>query len=58
MIEHVENTQSEPSPKGFKGFLKKSGNKAFWVWVVYQAIKGILTTSLIWVPMIYFWWTH
>jgi hypothetical protein len=27
--------------------------KYFWFWVLYQAVKGILTLSLIWIPLIY-----
>lgn len=35
-----------------KEFFKKHGKRAFWLWVTYQAVKGTLTTSLIWVPLI------
>lgn len=38
-----------------KPSLKGSGKKAFWIWVTYQAIKGTLTTSLIWIPLLYAW---
>lgn len=31
---------------------KASGKKLFWTWVCYQAVKGILTTSLIWIPLL------
>jgi len=58
MSEHIEDIQSEQPEKGFKRFFKKPGKKMFWAWIAYQAIKGTLTTSLIWVPIIYFWWTH
>ena len=34
---------------------KKSGKKLFWAWIIYQAIKGVLTTSLIWIPLLYAW---
>lgn len=33
--------------------LKSAGKKYFLLWVVYQTVKGILTTSLIWIPLIY-----
>ena len=34
--------------------IKKPENrkKFFWYWVGYQAVKGTLTTSLIWIPAI------
>ena len=34
----------------------KGSKKLFWAWIIYQAIKGTLTTSLIWAPMFYLWW--
>jgi len=39
-------------------FKKKPVGKAFWVWVTYQAIKGTLTLSFIWIPMLYLWFTQ
>jgi hypothetical protein len=27
----------------------------FWVWIAYQGVKGLITTSLIWVPLIMLW---
>lgn len=41
------------------GFLRNgSGKKVFWAWIIYQAIKGTLTLSFIWIPLIYMWWFH
>jgi hypothetical protein len=37
---------------------KKPSKKLFWAWIAYQTVKGTLTTSLIWVPMIYAWLHH
>jgi hypothetical protein len=37
------------------GLIKKPSKKLFWAWVTYQAVKGALTTSLIWIPLIYAW---
>ncbi|MEO1249223.1 MAG: hypothetical protein AAFW76_05220 [Pseudomonadota bacterium] len=34
---------------------KKPGRNMFWAWVVYQTVKGTLTTSLIWIPLIWAW---
>ncbi len=38
----------------FKHF-KKPGKQMFWAWIAYQTIKGALTTSLIWVPLLWAW---
>ncbi|MEM9667903.1 MAG: hypothetical protein AAF950_03185 [Pseudomonadota bacterium] len=54
---------SEESPKkqssifAWLGSLKHRRKELFWAWVTYQAVKGILTTSLIWIPLI-MWWTR
>lgn len=36
---------------GFVQTLKSRKHEMFWAWIAYQTIKGILTTSLIWVPL-------
>ena len=41
----------------FKRFKKPSKN-LFWAWIAYQSIKGTLTLSFIWAPLIYYWFTH
>tara|TARA_Y100000590_G_scaffold469175_1_gene655342 strand:- start:33132 stop:33302 length:171 start_codon:yes stop_codon:yes gene_type:complete len=38
-----------------KGKFKKPSKNLFWAWIAYQAVKGTLTTSLIWAPLIYTW---
>jgi len=38
--------------------LLKPSKELFWAWVVYQAVKGTLTTSFIWIPAIIFWLNH
>lgn len=35
--------------------LKKPGKHLFWLWITYQTIKGTLTTTFIWVPLLYLW---
>jgi len=52
-----EKIQSEEKKQLF-GRFKKPGKQFFWAWVTYQFIKGTLTTTFIWVPMLYMWWTH
>ena len=32
---------------------KKPGKHMFWAWILYQTIKGILPTSLIWIPLVW-----
>lgn len=39
--------------KTFKFSFKKPGKHLFWAWIAYQSVKGILTTSLIWIPLVY-----
>ncbi|MCB1784272.1 MAG: hypothetical protein KDI13_09775 [Alphaproteobacteria bacterium] len=34
---------------------KKPGKQMFWAWIAYQCVKGTLTTSFIWIPLIYSW---
>lgn len=34
---------------------KKPGRNMFWAWIAYQTIKGTLTTSLVWIPLIWAW---
>lgn len=36
--------------------LRKQSKKLFWMWVAYQTIKGTLTTSLIWIPLMMSYW--
>jgi hypothetical protein len=36
----------------------KYGKKAFYIWITYQCVKGIATTSLIWIPLIYGYMKH
>lgn len=33
-------------------FLKEHKKDFFWYWIGYQCLKGTLTTSLIWAPML------
>ena len=37
------------------GSLTARKKELFWVWIAYQTIKGLLTTSLIWVPLFLLW---
>lgn len=36
----------------------KMGSRAFYVWIAYQAIKGTITLTLIWIPLFHLWWKH
>lgn len=33
-------------------FLRDHKKEFFWVWVGYQFVKGTLTTSFIWIPLL------
>jgi len=39
-------------------FLDRNKKRFFWAWVAYQAIKGTLTLSLIWIPLFLIWWNN
>lgn len=36
-------------------YLKANRKRLFWYWIAYQAIKGMLTLSLIWIPLLLVW---
>ncbi len=36
---------------------KKPSKHMFWAWIAYQCIKGILTTTFIWIPLLYLWFS-
>lgn len=40
--------------KGFQT-LKANRGRLFWAWIAYQSIKGAITLSLIWVPLLILW---
>jgi len=35
--------------------LRKPGRDMFWAWIAYQTVKGTITTSLIWIPLLWTW---
>jgi len=43
------------SPHAAIKTLRARKKELFRVWIAYQSIKGLLTTSLIWVPLILLW---
>ena len=43
--------------KALPSYLKSRKKDLFVYWIIYQTIKGLLTTSLIWVPLFYIWMT-
>ncbi|MEM7494470.1 MAG: hypothetical protein AAF296_13905 [Pseudomonadota bacterium] len=36
-------------------WLNANKKRFFWWWVLYQAIKGMITLSLIWIPLLLLW---
>jgi hypothetical protein len=41
-----------------KNFKRPNKKNMFWAWVTYQAIKGTLTTTFIWIPALIYWLQH
>lgn len=41
--------------KGALAYLKANRKRLFWLWISYQAVKGMITLSLIWIPLLLFW---
>jgi hypothetical protein len=35
--------------------LKQHCRRYFWLWIAYQTVKGLTTTTLIWVPLAMLW---
>jgi hypothetical protein len=53
--------ESEPRP-GLIGrarsgieWLNANKKRFFWWWIAYQAVKGTITLSLIWIPLLLIW---
>ncbi|MCB9991994.1 MAG: hypothetical protein H6867_11610 [Rhodospirillales bacterium] len=44
---------AEPSKPAKRDRFKRFGKHAFWIWIGYQTVKGTLTTTFIWAPLIY-----
>lgn len=40
-------------PEGRRARFAALGKYSFWGWIAYQTVKGTLTTTFIWVPLIY-----
>jgi hypothetical protein len=36
-------------------WLNANRKRFFWWWITYQAVKGAITLSLIWVPLLLIW---
>ena len=36
-------------------YLRANRARLFWAWVAYQAIKGTVTLSLVWIPLLLWW---
>lgn len=41
--------------RGALAYLKANRKRLFWLWISYQAVKGMITLSLIWIPLLLFW---
>jgi hypothetical protein len=40
-----------------RGLAKKMGKHSFTAWILYQTVKGTLTTTFIWAPAIYYYFS-
>jgi len=61
ILEEKETKKKRRFPKFLqplldKPWIKNNSRRIFWAWITYHCIKGALTTSLIWVPLIYALW--
>jgi len=55
----VTDPKPRPGPiararRGIK-WLNANKKRFFWWWIGYQAIKGMITLSIIWIPLFLFW---
>lgn len=40
----------------FRGFRARI-RQYFWLWIAWQTVKGITTTTIVWVPLAYMYFT-
>jgi hypothetical protein len=52
MADSVAETASR-FPAGGRERFARFGKYSFWIWIGYQTIKGTLTMTFIWVPLLY-----
>lgn len=55
IVSRMQIMTKEKTDSKLSRFSKGKKGKIFWAWVGYQFVKGILTVSFIWVPLIYLW---
>ena len=58
----ADTEPAPPAPTGLIGriksalaYLNANRKRLFWLWVAYQAVKGTITLSLIWIPLLLLW---
>jgi len=47
--------QMELNIKGGLLKIREFRRRYFWLWIAYQTIKGLTTTTLIWAPLAWLW---
>ena len=57
-IEKVNQKKIGKKAKFLGKYSKRFGKYSFVAWIIYQSVKGTLTLTFIWAPMIYYWFTH
>jgi hypothetical protein len=56
MVElNVTDQTAPPSRTRRIRWVKPTKEKMFWGWIAYQTIKGLLTTTFIWIPLWLSW---
>jgi hypothetical protein len=48
-------TQTKDTLRSALIALKVRKKELFWVWIAYQSIKGLITSSFIWIPLFLMW---
>lgn len=47
--------QMELNIKGRLLKIREFCRRYFWLWIAYQTVKGLTTTTLIWAPLAWLW---
>lgn len=43
------------TPRQWIKTLKARKKELFWLWIAYQSIKGMITLTIIWIPLWFAW---
>ncbi|KAF0096970.1 MAG: hypothetical protein FD144_5496 [Rhodospirillaceae bacterium] len=48
----MSQTTADPASTGRSRFAS-SIRRYFWLWIAYQTVKGLATTTFVWLPLLY-----